>query len=78
MVMISLVSILNTSQMTCSVPHGPTRTGPRRHWKAAQTLRSMKIIRMAITVYISSRQTPTITHSRKTASPRGISDVSSP
>jgi len=38
----------------------------------------MKIIRMAITVYISSRQTPTITHSRKTASPRGISDVSSP
>ena len=78
MVMISLVSILYTSQITCNVPHGPTRTGPRRHWNAAQTLRSMKIIRMAITAYISSRQTPTITHSRKTASPTGISDVSSP
>ena len=38
----------------------------------------MKIIRMAITVYISSRQPPTITHSMKTASPRGISEVSSP
>ena len=76
--MISLVSILKTSQMTCTVPHGPTRIGPRRHWKAAQTLRSMKIIRMAITVYISSRQPPTITHSMKTASPRGISEVSSP
>ena len=78
MVMISLVNIFSTSQKTCTVPHGPTRIGPRRHWNAAQTLRSMKIITMAITAYISSRQTPTITHSRKIARPSGIHDVSSP
>jgi len=78
MVMISLVSIFSTSAGTCNSPQKPTRTGPRRHWKAAQTLRSMKIITTAITAYISSRQRPTTTHSTKTASPRGISDVSIP
>ena len=78
MVMISLVSILKTSPITCNVPHGPTRTGPRRHWNAAQTLRSMKIIRMAITVYISSRHPPMATHSTNVATPRGRNEVSSP
>ena len=72
---ISFVSILNTSQNTCTDPHGPTLCGPRRHWKAAQTLRSMYIIIMAITTYIRRRQTPMMTHSRKTASPSGITDV---
>ena len=38
----------------------------------------MKIITTAITAYISSRQTPTMTHSMNTASPRGITDVSIP
>ena len=38
----------------------------------------MKIIRIATTTYINRMQSPTITHSMKTASPRGISEVSSP
>ena len=38
---ISLVSILNTSLNTWRRPHLPTRIGPRRHWKNAQILRSM-------------------------------------
>lgn len=41
--------ILNTSAKTCMVPQGPTRIGPRRHWNAAQTFRSMNIIMIAIT-----------------------------
>ena len=38
---ISFVSILNTSLNTWRRPHLPTRIGPRRHWKNAHTLRSM-------------------------------------
>ena len=56
---------------------GPTRIGPKRHWKAAHTLRSMKIIMIAITAYANMIHTPITIHSMSTASSSGINDVSS-
>ena len=39
---------IQVSDMVLS-SQGPTRIGPRRHWNAAQTFRSMNIIMIAIT-----------------------------
>ena len=58
------------------VPQGPTRIGPRRHWKAAQTLRSIKIIMMAMMAYVYKKQTPIARHSMNTATSSGKKEVS--
>lgn len=58
---------------------------PRPHAHRAQSaleggadLALHEIISTAITAYITSRKTPTMTHSMKIASPRGMNEVSSP
>ena len=73
---ISLVSIFRTSQITCMEPHGPTRIGPRRHWKNPHTLRSIYISTMARRAYINMIHTPIATHSMNTAHPSGMTEVS--
>ena len=63
MVMISLVSILIMSATTWMQPQGPTRLGPRRHWKAAQTFRSARIRMSAMMAYKAKSTMPISTHS---------------